>query len=195
MTASLAFIPTAPSPPNLAGMGFNPFTPGEAVGLTWVDLIAHRDYLVRFAKRRLHDPSLAEDVVHDVFEAVIGGRAVFGGRAAVKSWLTAVLKNKIVDLIRQRGRFDSLDGHSTGEDDAETQQWECHLPRPDEVAEQRQRCQQTLKRISDLPQGLRDVIQLRVIEEESSQAVCKRLRISESNLFVRLHRARKQLLC
>ena len=37
----------------------------------WADLLSHRAYLVRFAQRKLQDPALAEDVVHDVFEAVL----------------------------------------------------------------------------------------------------------------------------
>ena len=109
----------------------NGFTP--TVG--WAEMVAHRSYLVRFAKARLRDPLLAEDVVHDVFEAVLSGRAVFAGRAALRSWLTAVLKNKIVDAMR-----------------------------------------------------------LRVLEEQSTEDVCRELGISEENLFVRIHRARKQLL-
>ena len=55
------------------------------------EVVSHRSYLVRFAQRRLRDPMLAEDAVHDVFEAVLSGRASFGGRAALRSWLTAVL--------------------------------------------------------------------------------------------------------
>ena len=52
-----------------------------------------------------------------------------------------------------------------------------------------------MQRIAGLPQGLRDVMQFRVLQDESSGAVCRRLRISEASLFVRLHRARKQLVC
>ena len=37
-------------------------------------------------------------------------------------------------------------------------------------------------------------MRLRVLEEQSTQDVCATLGISEENLFVRLHRARKQLL-
>src|SRR5512137_342965 len=73
------------------------------------DLAAHRSYLVRFAQRRLSDPVLEEDAVHDVFEAVISGRAAFAGRAALRSWLTAVLKHKIVDIVRRRPMMDSID--------------------------------------------------------------------------------------
>ena len=162
------------------------------IPVSWNDMIGHRDYLVRFARRKLHDPALAEDAVHDVFEAVISGRASFAGRAALRSWLTAILKNKVIDVIRQRARYDSIDVDEQ-EDDAP--QMECAMARPDELAEQRELLKQTMQRIHDLPQGLRDVMQFRVLQDESSQAVCQRLRISEASLFVRLHRARKQLLC
>ena len=162
------------------------------IPVSWNDMIGHRDYLVRFARRKLHDPALAEDAVHDVFEAVISGRASFAGRAALRSWLTAILKNKVIDVIRQRARYDSIDIDEQ-EDDA--RQMECAMARPDELAEQRELLKQTMQRIDDLPQGLRDVMQFRVLQDESSQAVCQRLRISEASLFVRLHRARKQLLC
>ncbi len=163
----------------------------------WHDMLPHRDYLVRFAQRKLQDPALAEDAVHDVFEAVISGRALFGGRAALRSWLTAILKNKIVDTIRQRARYDSMDVNSTDDDDAPQieSSIECTAARPDEIAEHRELLGQTLQRIETLPKGLRDVMQFRVLQDESSQAVCRRLCITEAALFVRLHRARKQLMC
>ena len=168
---------------------------GTSPALAWTDLVAHRDYLVRFAKRSLQDTTLAEDLVHDVFEAVISGRANFAGRSAVRSWLTAVLKNKIVDLIRHRVRFDNLGSLDPDADEGEAQHFECPLPQPDVLAEQRERLQQTLNRIDQLPEGLRDVMQYRVLEDEAREVVCQRLKISEASLFVRLHRARKQLLC
>jgi RNA polymerase sigma-70 factor (ECF subfamily) len=163
--------------------------------LGWTDLVAHRDYLVRFAKRSLQDTTLAEDLVHDVFEAVISGRASFAGRSALRSWLTAVLKNKIVDLIRHRVRFCSLGNMDPDADEGETQHFESQLPQPDALAEQRERLQQTLSRIDQLPDALRDVMRFRVLDDESREVVCQRLKISEASLFVRLHRARKQLLC
>ena len=73
-----------------------PASDDETVLLGWADLVPHRDYLVRYAQRQLRDATQAEDVVHDVFEAVISGRARFAGRSALRSWLTAVLKNKVV---------------------------------------------------------------------------------------------------
>ncbi len=163
-----------------------------AGAICWNDMVSHRSYLVRFAQRKLHDPMLAEDVVHDVFEAVISGRAAFAGRSALRSWLTAVLKNKIIDLIRDRARYQEMD--ASAEDD-EAPQIECPAARPDELAEQRERLAIILNRIEQLPAGLRDVMQWRVLHDEPTEAVCERLSISQDSLFVRLHRARKQLLC
>ena len=159
--------------------------------VAWSDMFSHRSALVRFAKARLHDPMLAEDVVHDVFEAVLSGRAAFAGRSALRSWLTAILKHKIVDLVRQRAGTDSLDLEN---EDEGALAIACPNPQPDEIAEQRQLLAQTLERIDALPAGLRDVVQRRVLQDESTEQVCAALSISEENLFVRLHRARKQLL-
>jgi RNA polymerase sigma-70 factor, ECF subfamily len=173
----------------LASPLVSPTSAGQPISFS--DLAAHRSYLVRFAQRRLSDPALAEDAVHDVFEAVITGRASFGGRAALRSWLTAVLKNKIVDMVRRRPLHDSIDDDG-GNDEALGQC--CPLARPDELAEQREQLQQTLARIDALPESLRDVMRMRVIEERDTSDICAALSISEDNLFVRLHRARKQLL-
>ncbi len=176
---------------NLAPALAPPHAAGFAPTVSWTEMVAHRSYLVRFAQRRLRDPLLAEDAVHDVFEAVLSGRAVFAGRAALRSWLTAVLKHKIVDAVRRSAGMDSLDD-SDDEDGARAV--ECPQPRPDEIAEQHQLLMLALKRIEALPPGLRDVMRLRVLEEQSTEEVCRALGISEDNLFVRLHRARKQLL-
>jgi len=158
--------------------------------VTWAEMASHRAVLVAYARRRLMDPALAEDLVHDVFEAVASGRAQFGGRAALRSWLVAILKHKIVDLIRQRSGHDSLDA---AEDDGEGWDLECPQPRPDAVAEQRERLTQTLARIAALPETLRRAVELRLLRDESTEAVCEQLAISEQNLFVRLHRARRVL--
>jgi RNA polymerase sigma-70 factor (ECF subfamily) len=165
--------------------------PSLPASVAWADLVAHRSYLVRFAQRRLRDPAQAEDAVHDVFEAVLSGRAAFGGRAALRSWLTAVLKNKIVDLVRRQPDTEPLadDSGEPGATDIA-----CPQPLPDEVAEQREQLARVLDRIEALPAGLRDVMRLRVLEEQSTASVCATLGISEDNLFVRIHRARRQLL-
>lgn len=166
----------------------------ETAAVSWRDMVSHRDHLVRFARRKLHDPLLAEDVVHDVFEAVLSGRALFAGRSALRSWLTAVLKHKIVDLVRQRAGWDSLDaGEEDDDGGALLSRLACPHAGPDELALQRQRLGQALAGIAKLPAGLRAAMEKRVLQDLPSDEVCRQLAISEENLFVRLHRARKQL--
>lgn len=168
---------------------------GAPVAVGWADLLQHRAHLVQFARRKLMDPSLAEDLVHDVFEAVISGRAAFAGRSALRSWLVGILKHKIVDLVRQRSGHDSLEGTGAaeGEDDDTGMEIESPLPGPHDLAEQRQRLRHTLARIQALPESLRRVVEMRLLHERSSGDICQALQISEQNLFVRLHRARRAL--
>jgi RNA polymerase sigma-70 factor, ECF subfamily len=174
-----------------------PMTPprerAEPVPIAIAELVSHRPYLVRFAVRKLRDAALAEDAVHDVIEAVLSGRARFGGRAALRSWLTAVLKNKIVDTLRRADQHhDALDDDEGGEGAAHGVA--CLQPRPDEIAAQREELARVLAGIDRLPATLRDAMRLRIVEDRSTESVCAELGISEENLFVRVHRARKQLL-
>lgn len=153
-----------------------------SLAVRWDELLLHRGYLLRFARRRLNDPALAEDLVHDVFEAVASGRAAFAGRSPLRAWLTGILKHKITDLVRQRSGLDSLN-----------EDLECPQPGPDELAQQRQALRQVLQGIAGLPQCLRDVMQLRVLQDQSCAEVCKALAITENNLCQRMFRARRCL--
>jgi len=100
------------------------------------------------------------------------------------------LKHKIVDLIRQRSGLDGLAEDLDGE---ACQAIQCPQPSPDKLAEQRQTLRQVLQGIAKLPQGLRDVMELRVLQEQSTAQVCQALAITENNLFQRLFKARRTL--
>lgn len=176
-----------PSPPSAL-----PCAP--ILSVPWPEMSSHRAYLVRFARRKLLDASLAEDLVHDVFEAVATGRAHFEGRSSLRTWLTAILKHKIVDLVRERSRHASFDAMLDGADASAAAPWtQSEQPGPQEQAEQRQRLMQALQRIQTLPPPLRRVVELYVLFDQTSAEVCHSLAITEQNLWVRLHRARRQL--
>ena len=170
-----------------------PATFATALPLAWGQLTEHRAFLVKFAQRKLLDPSLAEDLVHDVFEAVMTGRARFEGRSALRSWLVAVLKHKIVDLVRERCQSYSLDALDDGDDEGAGLALESPEPGPEQKVQARQALRQTLARIAALPDTLRRAVELRLLHDRATAEVCDALQISEENLFVRLHRARRQL--
>ena len=59
-----------------------------------------RDYLLRYASLQLRDSHAAEDAVQETLVAALAGEASFQGRANLRTWLTGILKHKIIDAIR-----------------------------------------------------------------------------------------------
>ena len=72
----------------------------------WVE--EHGDYLFKFALVRLRDTARAEDMVQETFLAVLKGGQSFAGRSAEKSWLTGILKHKLLDHYRKASRETSF---------------------------------------------------------------------------------------
>lgn len=64
-----------------------------------------REQMVKFASIQLSNVSLAEDVVQEALIAALSNINAFGGRAALKTWIFSILKNKIADALRQKRRF------------------------------------------------------------------------------------------
>src|SRR6185436_20318815 len=63
-----------------------------------------REYLLRYASLQLRDRASAEDAVQETLLAALAGEAGFGGRSNLRTWLTGILKHKIVDAIRRQSR-------------------------------------------------------------------------------------------
>lgn len=63
----------------------------------------HGDYLYRFALARLRDPHQAEDAVQETMLAAIKSNN-FEGDSSARTWLTGILKHKIIDLQRKQIR-------------------------------------------------------------------------------------------
>jgi DNA-directed RNA polymerase specialized sigma24 family protein len=59
-----------------------------------------RPYLLRYAGLQLRDPHAAEDAVQETLLAALAGEAGFGARASLRTWLTGILKHKIVGVPR-----------------------------------------------------------------------------------------------
>src|SRR5262252_3644550 len=68
----------------------------------------HRAYLLRVAALQLRDGDLAEDVVQETLVAALQSETTFSGRSSLKTWLTGILKHKIVDAIRRKSREPAL---------------------------------------------------------------------------------------
>ncbi|MGS7457366.1 sigma factor, partial [Mycobacterium tuberculosis] len=60
----------------------------------------HGNYLYRFALARLRDPHQAEDVVQETLLAAIKNPN-FAEQSSPRTWLTGILKHKIIDCMRK----------------------------------------------------------------------------------------------
>jgi RNA polymerase sigma-70 factor, ECF subfamily len=158
---------------------------------------SHREHLLRFARRQLRDAALAEDMVHDVLTAVIAGQAKFGERSSLRTWLIGILKHKIVDAVRRRHGECSLDAMLDDDDAAARPAALSALSDhadPCRIAEHRQALRHAQSRLDNLPAALRRTFELHVVLGHSAAEVCGAMDITESNLWVRVHRVRKELL-
>ena len=166
-------------------------------------LQSHRPYLLRVALLQLRDPHLAEDVVQEALLAALQGERGFSGKSSLKTWLTGILKHKIVDAIRHKTRqpptvgleeessiddFDVL-FDDTGHWDNPPADWgnpEANLSR-EEFFDVMQIC------LDQLPANTARVFMMREVMELESEEICRELRITANNLWVMLYRARVAL--
>jgi RNA polymerase sigma-70 factor (ECF subfamily) len=171
-----------------------------------VDL--HGDYLYRYALLRLHDPALAEDAVQETLLAALQSRHAYKGRGAERTWLTGILKHKLVDHFRKIGRLayslqpegeefehDELfeqAGERKGHFDAARSPVEW-CASPAELLEKGEFWEVFRQCLRPLPARLTSAFTLREMEGLSSEEICEVLGVTLNNLWVMLHRARTHL--
>ncbi len=169
---------------------------------TWV--AAHGDYLYRFALGKVRSPDVAEEMVQETLLAAWRGRAGFAGNSSERSWLTAILKRKVIDWVRRRVR-DRATALPDAEPDAAAadpfDKWG-HWKKPPgdwnqadpAAAMYRDEFWATLHGcLGKLPSRLHDVFVLRYLDETSGPEVCQELGLTPTNLWAMLHRARLRM--
>jgi RNA polymerase sigma-70 factor (ECF subfamily) len=181
-----------------------------ALPLTADELSALRDSMYRFAMMQIRDPDLAEDAVQDALASACVNVARFDGRSALKTWIFAILKNKIIDLIRQRNRTVNASSLSDDEADADSafealfqdnDRWTSEArpsawSSPEDSLEQQQFWAVFEACLNRLPENTARVFMMREILELETGEICSQLAISNENCYVILHRARNSLrLC
>jgi RNA polymerase sigma-70 factor (ECF subfamily) len=166
---------------------------------------AQRAYLLRVAQLQLRDHAQAEDVVQETLLAALEAQDRFAGKSSVKTWLTGILKHKIVDAIRKKSRepavsaldeeadIDDLDIFFDANDrdhwDTKPAEWR----NPERDLEQKQFMSMMDFCLEKLPPNTARVFMLREVMELESDEICKELNITSTNLWVILYRARMLL--
>ena len=167
------------------------------------ELTALHQPLLRFAKMQLRNDSLAEDVVSETMLAILEKPDNFEGRSSLRTYATGILKFKIIDVIRKKGRevhIEPLDEQSM--DDAmdalfaKDGHWQEPPPawqQPERALEQAQFFEQLQTCIDRLPAKIGRVFMMREWLERDVDDICTELDITSNHCGVLLYRARMQL--
>lgn len=167
------------------------------------DLVKHRSYLLKYAALQVGKREVAEDIVQEALLAALKGINGFSGRSSVRTWLTAILLNKIADHWRGAVWQVSIDAQkeADGSESVEAmfQENGSYIRLPLEWRDPHDSL--TDKRffealeccLSCLSEPGRRVFLLRELMGLSIGEICKELGVSATNCSVLLHRARMRL--
>ena len=164
----------------------------------------HRTYLLRYASLQLRDAGAAEDAVQDTLIAALEGLERFSGKSSVKTWLTGILKHKIIDHMRRQAREQPLISADADSSEAEAvdalfledghwRQPPSNWGDPDKALENKAFMAVFEQCAKNLPAKSARAFMMREVMEFSTDDICKELEVSTTNCWVILHRARLSL--
>ena len=174
------------------------------------DLLSHADMLYRYAITRVRDLHAAEDLVQDTLLVAVRKPESFGGQSKPGTWLTGILRNKIMDHYRAAARkredtLSALQSHSDHEPDGDwfnrAGTWEVDPNAGLEILESDPRklleSAEVMTAIREclgkLPPSLRQIYTLRELDDHEPAEICAATGVTRGSLAVLLHRARQLL--
>ena len=167
---------------------------------TWLD--RHGDALYRYALMRVREPAMAEDLVQDTLLSALRGHSRFAGESSERTWLIAILKNKIIDHFRRSTHetplpeSDDPDALIDALFETSSDHW-LNFPNtwqnPDTALENSRFWQVFADCLQGLPARQAQAFAMTELEGLDTENLCKALNISTSNVWVLLHRARLRL--
>ncbi len=162
----------------------------------------HNGAMVRVASAILRNHASAEEVAHETWIAVLRNIGGFEGRSSLAGWVFTILLNRARTRAKRDGRIVSLDTSVTDDDFVDAfdgrGRWK-DMPElwdemtPERVVAGRQILDHVGAAIEALPPAQRAVLVLRAQQELEAHEVCEILEITEGNMRILLHRARRTL--
>jgi len=165
-----------------------------------------RQQMIKFAFLQLSSLPQAEDVVQEALTSAFQHLDSFKGRAAFKTWVFSILKNKIIDVLRQKSRLVAMSELFKDEEselsvdelfDASGHWHKYEAPQawqiPEEMIEQSDFWIIFEACLDHLPAKYAQVFMMREVIELSSNEICSKLELSISNFNVLMYRSRTRL--
>ena len=145
-------------------------------------LLKNLQTFIAFARKRVGDPHLAEDVVQDsLLKALRSDRKPVGDEDVI-AWFYRILRHSIIDLYRRNDvRARALE------------RFQAELPLQPDHDDKRVLCQCVKRLLPNLPDQYRELLQRIDLDGASPKEAASALGLTQNNVTVRLHRARKRL--
>ncbi|MGL4851942.1 MAG: sigma-70 family RNA polymerase sigma factor [Phocaeicola sp.] len=159
----------------------------------WIN--EHSSYLLQRAYTLLSVKEDAEDVVQEVFLSLCHSKASYQGKSSIRTWLSAILQNKIADLYKKRYRmqrasfstvFDEHGEWKTAYAPIEWQQTEDALNDPEFTAI-------FANCLEKLPTQWKIILNEAYFSDKKAGEICSAFEITTSNYWKILQRSRIQL--
>lgn len=167
----------------------------------------YADELYGYAMGKTSNSELAEDLVQESFLAGLKSLEKFKGLSSERTWLFAILKNKIADHYRKSSTKNEITNSKLGnnggsffdnyftkngdwKESAEPKVWGIDFSK---TIENKELGVALNKCIEKLAENQKLLIQLKLVEEENTEKICKELNITTTNYWVIIHRAKLQL--
>jgi len=148
--------------------------------------------LRNFIRRRVPDPSDAEDILQEVFYELIEAYRLMRPVEQVTAWLFRVTRNRITDLFRSKKREASAEP-AVGTEDEYAPAWEDLLPSPDAGPESAYARSVLLEEmdaaLDELPEEQREVFVAHELLGYSFKELAERTGVSVNTLLSRKHYA------
>ncbi|PSQ95203.1 MAG: RNA polymerase subunit sigma-70 [Bacteroidetes bacterium SW_9_63_38] len=149
-----------------------------------------RDRLQNFVMKILGDHDEAENIVQETFAVAYRQIDDFRGESKVSTWLFSIARHLAYGHLRKTKRHTYREHETIELLQAERADTAAMTLEAVEAEERRRIVHDALQ---ELPDHYRRVVQLRDLEEKSTAETAEQLGLTEVNVRVRLHRARKQL--
>lgn len=163
-------------------------------------LAEHTRYLQSYALRKVSDRDLAQDLVQDTLLAALNSATRFEGRSSMRTWLTGILKHKIVDTFRERQRAPlSLDEMTESGDTfidscvaAQAEHFDFGGD-PEKQLEHKRFWEAFQRELGRMPARSASAFVLSEFTDSSTDQICNQLGISSGTLWVMRCRTRNNL--
>lgn len=179
---------------------------GNVASATPEFLAQMREDMLRFARLQLGSDDEAEDAVQEALAGALRNAADFRGEAALKTWIIAILKNKVADTLRKRQRLPLaasqmaapdqegplpavFDQRGMWHDAARPARWSD----PEADLHTTQFLAVFDACLNRLPPQQGRVFMMREVVELGTEEICAELGLTTTNVHVILHRARLAL--